>query len=104
MIRGEGNPRIAMLSMLISVLLNVILAPIFIFVFHWGMKGAALATVLSQAVSAVWVLAYFSQRRPACSVSTPQFPPRLVDLPRHLRDRLAALRSCNWPPAPCRAF
>jgi putative MATE family efflux protein len=59
MIRGEGNPRIAMLSMLISVVLNVILAPIFIFVFHWGMKGAALATVLSQAVSAVWVLAYF---------------------------------------------
>jgi len=59
MIRGEGNPRIAMLSMLISVVLNVILAPIFIFGFHWGMKGAALATVLSQAVSAVWVLAYF---------------------------------------------
>jgi putative MATE family efflux protein len=58
-IRGEGNPRIAMLSMLISVVLNVILAPIFIFVFGWGMNGAALATVLSQAASAVWVLAYF---------------------------------------------
>jgi putative MATE family efflux protein len=58
-IRGEGNPRIAMLSMLISVVLNIILAPIFIFVYHWGMKGAALATVLSQAVSAVWVVAYF---------------------------------------------
>jgi putative MATE family efflux protein len=58
-IRGEGNPRIAMLSMLISVVLNVILAPIFIFAFHWGMKGAALATVLAQAVSAVWVVAYF---------------------------------------------
>lgn len=58
-IRGEGNPRIAMLSMLISVLLNVILAPIFIFGFSWGMKGAALATVISQAVSAVWVVSYF---------------------------------------------
>jgi putative MATE family efflux protein len=58
-IRGEGNPRIAMLSMLISVVLNAILAPIFIFGFHWGMQGAALATVLSQAVSAVWVVAYF---------------------------------------------
>ncbi len=45
--------------MLISVVLNVILAPTFIFGFHWGMKGAALATVLSQAVSAAWVLAYF---------------------------------------------
>ena len=58
-IRGEGNPRIAMLSMLISVLLNVVLAPIFIFWFRWGMQGAALATVVSQAVSAVWVVAYF---------------------------------------------
>jgi putative MATE family efflux protein len=58
-IRGEGNPRVAMLSMLISVVLNAILAPIFIFWLHWGMKGAALATVLSQAVSAVWVVAYF---------------------------------------------
>lgn len=58
-IRGEGNPRVAMLSMLISVVLNAILAPIFIFWLHWGMQGAALATVLAQAVSAVWVLAYF---------------------------------------------
>jgi putative MATE family efflux protein len=58
-IRGEGNPKIAMLSMLISVLLNAILAPIFIFGFSWGMQGAALATVISQAVTAAWVVAYF---------------------------------------------
>jgi putative MATE family efflux protein len=58
-IRGEGNPRIAMLTMLISVLLNLILAPIFIFGLGWGMRGAALATVASQAVSAAWVLGYF---------------------------------------------
>jgi putative MATE family efflux protein len=58
-IRAEGNPRIAMLTMLISVLLNAVLAPIFLFVFHWGMKGAAAATVSAQAVAAVWVLAYF---------------------------------------------
>ena len=58
-VRGEGNPRIAMLTMLISVLLNVILAPIFIFGCGWGMYGAALATVLAQAVSAIWVVAYF---------------------------------------------
>ena len=58
-IRGEGNPRIAMFTLLIGVLLNVILAPIFIFGFGWGMRGAGLATVLSQGVSAVWVVAYF---------------------------------------------
>jgi putative MATE family efflux protein len=59
MIRGEGNPRIAMLTMLISVVLNAILAPIFIFKLHWGMQGAALATVMAQAFSATWVLLYF---------------------------------------------
>jgi putative MATE family efflux protein len=58
-IRGEGNPRIAMYTMLIGVVLNVILAPIFIFGLGWGMHGAALATVISQGVSAVWVVAYF---------------------------------------------
>jgi putative MATE family efflux protein len=61
-IRGEGNPRIAMLSMLISVLLNLILAPLLIFGLGWGMQGAALATVISQAVSAVWVVAHFFSR------------------------------------------
>jgi putative MATE family efflux protein len=63
MIRAEGNPKIAMLTMLISVLLNVVLAPIFLFVFHWGMRGAALATVAAQAVSAAWVLGYFLSGR-----------------------------------------
>ena len=58
-IRGEGNPKIAMLSMLISVVLNAIVAPVFIFGLSWGMQGAALATVISQAVTAVWVLVYF---------------------------------------------
>lgn len=59
MIRGEGNPRIAMFSMLISVAMNIVLAPLFLFGFGWGMKGAAWATVLSQAVSAVWVVTHF---------------------------------------------
>ncbi len=58
-IRGEGNPRVAMLSMLLSVGLNLILAPLFLFGFRWGMQGAALATVLSQGATAAWVLAYF---------------------------------------------
>ncbi len=58
-IRSEGNPRTAMNTMLIGALINTILNPIFIFVFHWGMKGAALSTIISQAISAVWVLFYF---------------------------------------------
>lgn len=59
LIRGEGNPRIAMVTMLIGALLNTILDPIFLFGFGWGMRGAAIATVASQAVAALWVLSYF---------------------------------------------
>jgi putative MATE family efflux protein len=58
-IRGEGNPRVAMYTLLIGVLLNCGLAPIFIFGLHWGMRGAALATVISQAVSATWAVWHF---------------------------------------------
>ena len=49
-IRTDGSPRFAMLSMMIGAVLNTILDPIFIFCFHWGVEGAALATVLSQYV------------------------------------------------------
>jgi putative MATE family efflux protein len=62
-IRGEGNPPVAMLTMIIGVVLNAILAPIFIFGFGWGMRGAAFATVISQGVSAFWVMAYFLRGR-----------------------------------------
>ncbi len=58
-IRGEGNPRMAMVTMLIGAILNTILDPIFIFVFNWGIKGAAYATILSIAISSSWVLYYF---------------------------------------------
>jgi len=58
-IRGEGNPKIAMLTMIIGAVLNMILDPIFIFVFGMGIKGAAVATVISQGVAATWVLFYF---------------------------------------------
>ncbi|MGV8980753.1 MATE family efflux transporter [Clostridium sp.] len=58
-IRSEGNPKIAMYTMLIGALINTILDPIFIFGFHWGMQGAALATIISQAISAIWVIRYF---------------------------------------------
>jgi putative MATE family efflux protein len=62
-IRAEGNPRIAMYSMFISAGLNIVLDPIFIFVLGMGVKGAAIATVISHFVLAVWVLAHFRSRR-----------------------------------------
>jgi len=62
-IRAEGNPRVAMLTMLIGAITNIILDPIFIYGFGWGIKGAAIATVIAKAVSAVWVMHYFLSGR-----------------------------------------
>ncbi|WP_055071823.1 MATE family efflux transporter [Clostridium massiliamazoniense] len=60
-IRSDGSPKVAMTTMLIGCGLNIALDPLFIFVFKWGIQGAALATILSQAVSAVCVLYYFTK-------------------------------------------
>ena len=53
----------AMLSVLIGAILNIVLDPIFIFVLGMGVRGAALATILSQAVSAAWVVSFLCSRR-----------------------------------------
>lgn len=58
-IRAEGNPRLAMATMLISAILNIILNPLFLFVMQLGIGGSALATVVSQLASAIWVLSHF---------------------------------------------
>ena len=57
-IRADGNPQYMMRSMMIGAALNVVLDPIFIFVFRWGIQGAALATIIGQIVSGVIALAY----------------------------------------------
>lgn len=62
-INTQGRPTIAMYSVLIGALLNIILDPLFIFTFQMGVKGAALATILSQACSAIWVLSFLTSSR-----------------------------------------
>lgn len=57
-ISAQGHATTAMLSVLIGAIINIVLDPVFIFVFDMGVKGAALATIMSQAVSAIWVLAF----------------------------------------------
>ena len=56
-IRADGSPRFAMVCTLLGAVLNIILDPIFIFCFRWGMMGAAVATVIGQAATAALVLA-----------------------------------------------
>jgi putative MATE family efflux protein len=62
-IRAEGNPRVAMYSMYLSAGLNIILDPIFIFGLDMGVRGAALATIISQLVLCIWVIAHFRSKR-----------------------------------------
>lgn len=57
--RASGYPVRAMVTMLIGTLVNLILAPVFIFVLGWGIKGAAIATDIAMTVSAVFVMAHF---------------------------------------------
>jgi len=57
-ISAQGKAMTAMLSVLIGAVINIVLDPVFIFVFGMGVSGAALATILSQAVSAAWVLRF----------------------------------------------
>lgn len=67
-IRADGSPRFAMVSTLAGAVLNIILDPIFIFGFRWGMMGAAVATVIGQLVTAalvVWYLLHMKIIRPA---------------------------------------
>ena len=75
-IRGEGDPKTAMKTMLLGAILNTILDPIFIFVFKWGVGGAALATVISQGASAVWVLAYYFGGRSQLKIRLHNLLPR----------------------------
>lgn len=58
MIRADGSPKYAMLSMVIGAIINVILDPVFIFVFQMGVKGAAIATIIGQVASFVVSVLY----------------------------------------------
>ena len=59
--RTDGNPMLSMYSLVSGAVLNILLDPIFIFIFKWGVMGAALATAISQVVSAVILLLYFTR-------------------------------------------
>lgn len=62
-INAQGFPRTGMMTTLIGAVLNLVLDPLFIFVLHMGVGGAALATIISQGVSAAWVLRFLISRR-----------------------------------------
>ena len=67
-ISGQGNAKVAMLSVLIGAVTNIVLDPIFIFVFGMGVKGAAIATVISQALSAIWVVGFLISKKSVINI------------------------------------
>ena len=68
-ISGQGEAKTAMLSVLIGAVLNICLDPVFIFVLHLGVRGAAIATILSQAVSAAWVVHFLTSEKTVMHLS-----------------------------------
>lgn len=69
-IRADGNPRFAMVSTLVGAVANIILDPIFIFIFRWGMMGAAVATVAGQVMTAGlagWYLCHMKTIKPSAN-------------------------------------
>ena len=69
-ISGQGASKTAMLSVLIGAVINICLDPVFIFLIGMGVKGAALATVISQAVSAVWVARFLTSKKSVIKLRT----------------------------------
>ena len=74
-ITSQGNARTAMLSVLIGAVINIVLDPVFIFVLHMGVRGAALATILSQACSAAWVIRFLTSDKSVIKIRRQNLAP-----------------------------
>lgn len=74
-INAQGRPGTAMLSVMIGAVLNIALDPLFIFVFHMGVAGAALATVISQFCSALWILFFLFSKKATLRIERKNLKP-----------------------------
>lgn len=72
---SQGQSRIAMMAVLIGAVANIVLDPIFIFVFHMGVKGAARATVISQLLSALWTVGFLVSSRSSLTIKKESLKP-----------------------------
>lgn len=81
-IRADGNPKFNMIGLFAGTIINVVLDPIFIFIFHWGVKGAAFATILGQFANAVLNIYYFSKKMRNVSLNRFVFRKSISYIPR----------------------
>ena len=79
-ITAQGFTKISMVSIIIGAVCNIILDPIFIFAFDMGVKGAALATILSQAVSCIWVVSFLCSKKSVIKlkISNMRLSPKII--------------------------
>lgn len=78
LVRAEGNARVAMISMLIGAILNILLDAVFIIALGMGIKGAAIATVLSQVVTSLYIIHYYLFQGSSVKVHMKNFVPKLI--------------------------
>lgn len=74
----QGQSTIAMFSVLIGAIINIVLDPIFIFGFNMGVKGAALATIISQACSAIWVVYFLVSKKSTIRIQLRHLKPNMT--------------------------
>ena len=74
-INSQGFAKIGMKTVTLGAISNIILDPVFIFVLHLGVKGAAIATILSQLLSALWVLRFLTGRQTELTLTFREFRP-----------------------------
>jgi len=75
-LRAAGKPREAMLATIFTVVLNIVLAPVFIYVMHWGIRGAALATVLAQVIALAWQTKLLADKRQLLHLTRGTYRPK----------------------------
>ena len=90
-INAQGFPKIGMLSVVIGAVTNIILDPIFIFYLEMGVSGAALATIISQAISASWILCFLFSRKPVISLSS-----RNIRIEKEITKEISKLGTANF--------
>jgi putative MATE family efflux protein len=72
-INSQGFGKVGMITVLLGAITNIILDPVFIFLFHMGVRGAAIATVISQFLSAAWILRFLTGKKAILKLKFPYF-------------------------------
>lgn len=99
LLRSEGSAKYSMIGMVSGSIFNIILDPVFIFVFGWGIAGAALATTLSQILTSIILISWYLRKKTLISLNLKNFKPSVkiyteilkIGIPTFLRQLLVSI-------------